>query len=234
MDWRSILADKGMVAAATNIIGTYGPTGQEYTAVGCRVQTANTGVICWTAPGIGISHAWKFNITTPSMYAVSNFAISSPLSTGYMVPNITAVYLADAVSAWDWASNAMSTEGGADIILDGRDFGPVGTPVALTFRSTMSTLGTNYAATACVISVADTSLQCASAPGVGGGFDVPLAAFKLAHGSASVQTPPPRMGQHTDAVLAGLGTALFTGVLFGVLPARNAARLDPVEALRSE
>jgi putative ABC transport system permease protein len=32
-------------------------------------------------------------------------------------------------------------------------------------------------------------------------------------------------------VLAGLGTALFTGVLFGVLPARNAARLDPVTAL---
>jgi putative ABC transport system permease protein len=33
------------------------------------------------------------------------------------------------------------------------------------------------------------------------------------------------------AVLAGLGTALFTGVLFGVLPARSAARLDPVTAL---
>ena len=33
------------------------------------------------------------------------------------------------------------------------------------------------------------------------------------------------------AVLAGLGTALVTGVLFGVLPARSAARLDPVAAL---
>jgi putative ABC transport system permease protein len=33
------------------------------------------------------------------------------------------------------------------------------------------------------------------------------------------------------AVLAGLGTALLTGVLFGVLPARSAARLDPVAAL---
>ena len=33
------------------------------------------------------------------------------------------------------------------------------------------------------------------------------------------------------AVLAGLATALVTGVLFGVLPARRAARLDPVQAL---
>ncbi|SDI40183.1 ABC transporter permease [Propionivibrio dicarboxylicus] len=33
------------------------------------------------------------------------------------------------------------------------------------------------------------------------------------------------------AILAGLGTALVTGILFGVLPARQAARLDPVLAL---
>ena len=33
------------------------------------------------------------------------------------------------------------------------------------------------------------------------------------------------------AVWAGLGTALVTGILFGVLPARRAAQLDPVQAL---
>jgi putative ABC transport system permease protein len=33
------------------------------------------------------------------------------------------------------------------------------------------------------------------------------------------------------AVLAGLGTAFGTGLVFGVLPARRAARLDPVAAL---
>ena len=33
------------------------------------------------------------------------------------------------------------------------------------------------------------------------------------------------------AVFAGLATALVTGILFGVLPARRAAKLDPVQAL---
>ncbi|HRP75180.1 MAG TPA: ABC transporter permease [Rhodocyclaceae bacterium] len=33
------------------------------------------------------------------------------------------------------------------------------------------------------------------------------------------------------AVFAGIGTALVTGILFGVIPARRASRLDPIQAL---
>ncbi|HKQ67109.1 MAG TPA: CoA transferase [Methylomirabilota bacterium] len=41
--------------------------------------------------------------------------------------------------------------------------------------------------------------------GVEGPVTVPLAAFKFAHGGPSIETPPPRLGQHTDEVLASLG-----------------------------
>ncbi|MBV8702363.1 MAG: hypothetical protein JO118_01510 [Acetobacteraceae bacterium] len=45
----------------------------------------------------------------------------------------------------------------------------------------------------------------AGATGVEGGFGVPLAAFTFAHGGPRIDTPPPALGEHTDAVLAELG-----------------------------
>jgi putative ABC transport system permease protein len=43
--------------------------------------------------------------------------------------------------------------------------------------------------------------------------------------------PDVPIGAPTWAVLAAFGVALFTGVLFGMMPAKRAAKLDPVAAL---
>jgi crotonobetainyl-CoA:carnitine CoA-transferase CaiB-like acyl-CoA transferase len=43
--------------------------------------------------------------------------------------------------------------------------------------------------------------------GMEGGFGVPLAAFKFAHGGPSIESPPPALGQHNDEILAELGLA---------------------------
>ncbi len=45
------------------------------------------------------------------------------------------------------------------------------------------------------------------ATGVEGGFSVPLAAFKFAHGGPSIESPPPALGEHNDEIFAELGFA---------------------------
>ena len=47
--------------------------------------------------------------------------------------------------------------------------------------------------------------QHATAFGMEGGFGVPLAAFKFAHGGPRIDTSPPMLGQHNEEIFAELG-----------------------------
>jgi crotonobetainyl-CoA:carnitine CoA-transferase CaiB-like acyl-CoA transferase len=47
----------------------------------------------------------------------------------------------------------------------------------------------------------------AAAPGIEGGFGVPVAAFTFAHDGPRVDTPPPAVGQHNEEIFAELGLA---------------------------
>ena len=52
----------------------------------------------------------------------------------------------------------------------------------------------------------------AAAPGLEGGFGVPLAAFTLAHGGPRIDTPPPALGQHNEEIFAELGVGTVAPV----------------------
>jgi len=42
------------------------------------------------------------------------------------------------------------------------------------------------------------------------------------------------MSMPTSAILIGVGLSASVGLFFGIYPARTAARMDPIEALRME
>jgi len=67
---------------------------------------------------------------------------------------------------------------------------------------------------------------------VGGVLGIALS-FALGFGLSSFLSGA-RLSYSTLSILAALGSSTLIGVLFGFMPARSAARLDPVQALARE
>src|SRR5437868_434580 len=74
-------------------------------------------------------------------------------------------------------------------------------------------------------------LEAATLTGIGGaiGIGVGLAVGKTANAAMKIASSPP-----VNLTLLAVGVSVTIGLVFGLLPARRAARLDPIEALRHD
>eukprot|EP00505_MAST-04D_sp_SCG-Rhode-Island_P001045 Stramenopile-MAST_4_protein_1045 len=148
----------------------YGPGGEGYCAVLCRVVAANIQLDCETAPGTGTFHRWR----------VGNFEHQweSPLSQENITTSYTAPYISDVAPA------ILSTYGLEMLTLTGLNFGPnatvlTGCPsrkgsgtvnVALPRIIYANNIGLKYEAADCIILQSQTKITCRSVVGVGRQF----------------------------------------------------------------
>lgn len=131
---------------------TYGPSATEIVAVACRVTTANVQITCKTNVGTGTGHSWKLMLDGQS----SNTLVAD---TGYHPPVI-------AMYSGDGAVDAL-TRGGEDVLIDGRNFGPVGTVIS---TATYGVEGGEFSASDCEVVIAHERIRCNTTEGAGVGL----------------------------------------------------------------
>jgi hypothetical protein len=154
----------------TNVVATFGIASfnyNTYLTTNCAVAISNTEIRCTVPIGVGAGYTLKLTLTTSAVGSISPATTISPVLLSYYKPSISSVYLSTASSSTDPSTNTMSTTGGAQIILDGRDLGPIATPIALSYSPASSSVTRLFSGTSCLIASADSKVQCLSSVGSG-------------------------------------------------------------------
>ena len=147
-----VLVSKASQNAAPALQVTYGPVAggpwgynddandggvRKYTAAGCYVLTANTEVLCTTAPGVGANLTWRVVVggQAGSSLCADPDGDGAPngcaynLSTSYAPPTVKPIGALDESSSSARAVtgagvSGATTTGGQQLVISGAQFGP--------------------------------------------------------------------------------------------------------------
>jgi hypothetical protein len=160
--------------ATTNVVASFGIASSNYDTyltTNCAVYVVNTEIRCTVPVGVGAGYTLKLTLTSSAVGAVSPATTLSSVLLSYYKPSISSVYLSTASSSTDPVTNIMTTSGGAQIILDGRDLGPSGTTITLSYSPATASVARLFSGTSCLIASADSKVQCFSSVGSGGSLN---------------------------------------------------------------
>ena len=104
----------GPAGTPGHVTAAYGPNGQ-YVAMSCST-TSDTVITCSTAAGVGTGHVWTVSVGSQTITASSQ-------KSDYGLPVISGVV----------ETGPMPTLGGASVVLQGSNFGPIGVAFKATY-----------------------------------------------------------------------------------------------------
>jgi hypothetical protein len=146
---------------------TYGVTGVEMVAKNCFISINYTTITCDTVPGVGKNIRWivhvKDLIGTSWQRPLVSISPPSRKKTRYHAPEILSML----------NHQSMVTQGGDTVIIEGSNFGPVGTPVSGSYGSKKSFPSQSYEALCQITKAPELAnetngiIECITSPGVG-------------------------------------------------------------------
>jgi hypothetical protein len=172
------LAEPSVTTIVAASYGTITSGYSTYLMTNCAVTISNTEIRCTIPVGVGAGYTVKLTLYTAAPGAISPASTLSPVLVSYYKPSISSVYLSTASTSTDPATNTMATNGGAQIVIDGRDLGPTGSPIALSYSPSTTSVVRIFSGLSCVVSTSDSRVQCFSSVGSGGSLT-----FKITVGS---------------------------------------------------